>query len=505
MTRIRSGVALTAMILGTYMSVTAARAAECPLLIGPDWSAETLSPDPARLLSISDVYHARMVYEPFVAADSAMQPTPWLAESWESNDAATEWTFHVRQGVTFHDGSPLTADDVVYTFRRLLDPAIGSPAASELGAIKPEAFQAVDAATVKVTLDSPIVELPAILATKHGMVVKNGASSDDIQFHPNGTGPFALAELTLGQLQTTFTRNASYWREGLPKSECLTVSALTEPLSRVAALQSGEADVVLVVDPATIGTLQADPDITLTKAPGGTAVTMGMFIDVPPFDDNRVRQAMKLVIDRQAIVDTALLGFGIPGNDNPIMPISPDAYRTDTMQRDVAKAKQLLAEAGHPDGITVELHAADLMPGTMAMVQAYQQMASEAGITVSIINEPPGEYWDNVWLKQSFAVSNWGMRTTPAALSVAYRKAAPWNETHFFRDDYDALLDQAAATLDADARRKLYQEAQRLIAEEGGVIIPMFANIVAATRKGCSGYTPASDHNRPDFSEIACE
>ncbi|NJM92524.1 MAG: hypothetical protein HC861_07780 [Rhodospirillaceae bacterium] len=243
----------------------------------------------------------------------------------------------------------------------------------------------------------------------------------------------------------------------------------------------------------------------MTKAPGGTAVTMGMFIDVPPFDDIRVRQAMKLVIDRQAIVDTALLGFGIPGNDNPIMPTSPDTYRTDVMQRDVAKAKQLLADAGHPDGITVDLHAADLMPGTMAMVQAYQQMASEAGIKVNIVNESPGEYWDNVWLKRSFAVSNWGMRTTPAALSVAYRKTAPWNETHFFSDNYDALLDKAATTLDPDARRKLYQEAQRLISEEGGVIIPMFANIVAGTRKGCSGYTPASDHNRPDFSEIVCE
>lgn len=501
----RTGVAAAALLLGTHTFVNSAQAADCIRLIGPDWSAETLSPDPARLLSISDVYHARMVYEPLVAADAAMQPIPWLAESWNVNDTANDWTFHIRQGVTFHDGSPLTADDVVYTFRRLLDPAVGSPAASELGAIKPEAFQAVDAATVRVTLDSPIVELPAILATKHGMVVKNGASSDDIRLHPNGTGPFTLADLTIGALQTTFTRNANYWREGLPKSECISVSALTEPLSRVAALQSGEADVVLVVDPATIGTLKADPSITLTKAPGGTAVTMGMFIDVPPFNDARVRQAMKLVIDRQAIVDTALLGFGIPGNDNPIIPTSPDAYRTDVMQRDVAKAKQLLAEAGHPDGITVDIHAADLMPGTMAMVQGYQQMAAEAGIKVNIINESAGEYWDNVWLKLPFAVSNWGMRTTPAALSVAYRKAAPWNETHFFRDDYDALLDKAATTLDPEARRKLYQEAQRLIAEEGGVIIPMFANIVAATRKGCSGYTPPSDHNRPDFSEIACE
>jgi peptide/nickel transport system substrate-binding protein len=505
MIMLKRGVVAAALMAGSFTAIVSATAAECPVLVGPDWSGETLSPDPARLLSISDVYHARMIYEPFVGADSAMQPIPWLAESWEVNPEATEWTFKVRQGVKFHDGSPLTADDVVYTFRRLLDPKTESPAASELGTIKPEAFQAADASTVKVKLDSPIVELPSILATKHAMVVKNGASSDDIRFRPNGTGAFSLKELKLGDLKTTFTRHDGYWREGLPKSACLTVTAITEPISRVAALKSGEADIVLVVDPATIGTLKEDPNITLTKSAGGSAITMGMFMDVKPFDDPRVRQAMKLVIDRQAIVDTALLGFGTPGNDNPILPNSPDAYRSDVMQRDVGKAKQLLAEAGHPDGFSVDLHAADLMPGTMAMVQAYQQMASEAGIKINIINEPAGEYWDTIWLKQSFAVSNWGMRTTPAALSVAYRKDSQWNETHFRLDAYDALLDKAATTLDADARRKLYQEAQRMIAEEGGVIIPMFANIVAATRKGCTGYTPASDHNRPDFSEIACE
>ena len=132
---------------------------------------------------------------------------------------------------------------------------------------------------MKVTLDGPMVELPSILATKHGMVVKNGASSDDIRFHPNGTGPFTLKELKLGLLSTTFERNANYWKQGLPKSSCLTVTAITEPISRVAALESGGADVVMEVDPATIPMLKKDPSITLSQSPGGTAVTMGMFID----------------------------------------------------------------------------------------------------------------------------------------------------------------------------------------------------------------------------------
>jgi peptide/nickel transport system substrate-binding protein len=494
-----------ALLAGAALAPAAAAQEKCPVLAGPDWSAETLSADPAKLLAISDVYHARMVYEPFVAADSAMQPVPWLAESWESDAEGKVWTFRVRQGVTFHDGSPLTAEDVVYSFKRLLDPAVASPAAGELGDINPNAFEALDAHTVKVTLDKAIVELPSVLATKHGMVVKNGRSTEDISRRPIGTGPFKVDEIKIGSMKTTFTRHDGYWREGLPKSSCLTVTVITEPLNRVAALGSGQADIIMVVDPSTIGVLKSNPDVTLTQAPGGSAVTMSMFIDVPPFNDNRVRQAMKLVIDRQAIVDTALLGFGIPGNDNPILPNSPDAYRSDVLQPDVEKAKQLLAEAGHPDGISVDLHAADLMPGTMAMVQAYQQMASEAGIKVNVINAPAAEYWDTIWLKMPFAVSNWGMRTTPTALSVAYRKSAKWNETHFYRDDYEALLDKAATTVDPAERRKLYQEAQRIIAEEGGVIIPMFASIVAATRKGCSGFTPPSDHNRPDFSEVACQ
>jgi peptide/nickel transport system substrate-binding protein len=480
-------------------------AQDCIRVAVSEWNAQTLSADPASLLSLADAYHARMVYEPLVDADTFMQPIPVLAESWKSNADGSEWIFHIRQGVRFHDGSPLTAEDVVYSFKRLFDPAIGSAGAGELTGLKPENMQVIDPATVKVTLDSPVVELPSLLATKHGLIVKAGASVEDIRFRPVGTGAFALEELKPGQLKTTFKRNENYWREGLPKASCIELSGVVEPVARVAAILSSTIDIATVIDPSTVSTLKANPDITLTQASGGSALTIGMFMDTPPFDNPKVRQALKLVIDRQAMVDTALLGFGQPGNDNPILPTSPDAYRTDIVQRDVGKAKALLAEAGYPNGLSLSLHTSELYPGQMVVTQVFQQMAAEAGVKVELIPTPASEYWDSIWLKQPFAISNWGMRPTAIALSVAYRKDAKWNETHFFRDDYDALMEKAARTVDATERRKLYQEAQRMIAEEGGVIIPVFSATVAATRKGCSGYTPPADHNRPNFIEISCE
>jgi len=300
-------------------------------------------------------------------------------------------------------------------------------------------------------------------------------------------------------------RNPHYWRAGLPKPSCIELSGISESVSRISAILSGGADVATAVDPATAATLKDNPDATVVAAPAGTSITMGMFIDTPPFTDKRVREAMKLVIDRDAMVKTALLGFGFGGNDNPVPPNSPDSYRRDLISRDVAKAKQLLAGAGYPNGLTVDLYTGDVFPGTMAMVQSYQQMAADAGIKVNLVVVPGTEYWDSIWLKKPFSVSNWGARPTSVALAVAYRKNAKWNETHWYRDDYDALLDKAKLTADADQRRKLYEAAEKMLTDEGGIIVPIFSTELAVLRKGCTGYRPPADHNRPDFSNIVCQ
>jgi peptide/nickel transport system substrate-binding protein len=274
----------------------------------------------------------------------------------------------------------------------------------------------------------------------------------------------------------------------------------------MAALLSGQVDLDLGVDPTAMPTLKGSPNVELKGSPGGGyAISLIMWIDTPPFDDVRVRQAMKLVVDRQSMVQAALLGFGEPGNDNTIPPTRSDSFRKDVIARDVAKAKELLSQAGHPNGIEVDLYTAKHFPGVDLMGQAYAQMAAEAGIKVKIINTPVDSYWDSVWLKRPFSTTYLAPRPTASALSLTLRSSSSWNETHWKRPDYDALLDKASATVDSDARAKLYQQAQQMLADEGGMITPMFAGVVAGLSKGCSGYEPHIDTNRMDLRSLSCQ
>lgn len=495
-----------ALSLTTWSGIDVVQAAgKCVRVVGAEWNAESIKPDPAYFANPADIQLVRMIYDPFIDLDNDQQPVPVLADSWESNAEGTVWTFRLRKGVTFHDGSPLTADDVVWTYRRLLDPETKSPALAELGFLKADSIQVGDSETVKVTLDSPRFELPIVMASMFALVIKDQATTEQIFSKPNGTGPFMMSDFAPGAAKYVLDRNPNYWRSGLPKAECVELSAITESVARIAALLSGSADVATSVDPTTAETVKANPALKVVPSPGGTALTFSMFTDAPPFNDVRIRQALKLVIDREAMVQTALLGFGVPGNDNPVPPTSPDAYRSDLIPRDVTQAKQLLADAGYASGIKIDLNISDTYPGTMAMGQAYQQMAADAGIEINLVVTPAADYFDVVWLKKPFVASNWGARPTSSALAVAYRKNAPWNETHWFRDDYDALLDEAAVTADGDKRRQILQKAQQLLAEEGGVIIPMFFTVLAVVKEGCSGYTPPANHNRPLFHEVNCQ
>ena len=501
----RTMVKIAASIVLVGISALGASAAECPRVVGFDWSIPHKI-DPALADSQADSLHIWGVYEPLVWIDTSYNLLPWLAESWESNDDGTVWKFHLRRGIKFHDGSDFDASDVVYTYRRIKDPATASPGTGQLEVFANEGVQAIDTHTVQFTLKRPNAELPMLISGEYSLMVPEGVTTAQLNSGSYGTGPYTIENYSPESPRTFLRKNPNYWREGLPISDCIELQGIDDPITRSAAISTGQADVVIVADAATLANLSENPEVELLKTKAGVYLTFSMFADTPPFDDVRVRRALKLVIDRQDMVDLALLGYGVPMNDNPIRPDSPDAFRSDIIAQDIGKAKQLIAEAGYGDGLKVDLYtgATDLYPGVLVMVQAYREMAAEAGIDVNIITAPSASYWDEVWRIKPFVSSYWFYRPPALVFPLGYLSSASANETHWFRDDFDALVNKAFATVDPGARRELYKEAQRMLAEEGGIITPAFSSVVAAVRKGCH-YDPQVDLNRFDFAKIYCE
>ena len=478
----------------------------CLKVVAYEWAGESATADPGVLTEMSDVHRTKPAYETLFRVDNSFQIQPLLAESSESNPDGSEWLIHLRKGVKFHDGSDFDASDVVWTYRRLLDPSTKSGATAILSVfLEPENITAVDTHTVKFVPNGPTVELPMQIITKEAGIIPEGYTHEMLMETSAGTGPYVLVDFKPGNTQEKHVANKSYWNPDEPKADCLVTVPIIDATARAAALMAGQVDLVPVVDPATVQTLRKNPAVSLNVAPSGTVMTISMWVDEPPFDDVRVRKAMKLVVDRQKMVDTALFGVGVPGNDNPIAPTLADAYRTDVIPQDCEKAKELLAEAGYPEGLDLELNTGEAFPGMVNVAQAYAQMASCGNLRVTVIKNPAEGYWDNIWLKRPLITSSWGGRPASEAFAIAYTSNAKWPETHYGNAEFDALLVQASQTVDNAARTKLYQQAQEILAEDGGVIVPGFLTTVAAMRDGCSGYVAEVNVNNFYIGPFGCD
>jgi peptide/nickel transport system substrate-binding protein len=476
----------------------------CIKVIAHEWMGEKAYADPARQFAMDDTFRTMTTNEGLMRVDNGFVPQPLLATSWEGNADATEWTFHLRKGVKFHDGSDLDAEDVVWTYKRILDPDLLSGSKAILDVFLKDII-AVDSHTVKFIAKSPTVEMPLQLKTKHTGIVPSGSTHEGLQSNPIGTGPYQLVNFSTGNTKNTFIRNDNYWNKSVSLAECMELIPILDPAARVAALTAGQADLIPVIDPASAFSLKNNPAAALDIADGGTVMTMSMWADTAPFDDNRVRTAMKLVVDRQMLVDTAFFGFGEPGNDNPVAPSQSYAYRSDIKARDCEKAKSLLAEAGYPDGLDVDLNTAEAFPGMVNGAEAYAQMAACGNIRVNLIKNPADGYWDTIWLKQPFLTSSWGFRPPGEAFGIAYISEAKYPETHFYNTEFDSLVKEASGTVDQTARENLYKSAQKILSEEGGVIVPGFLATVAAMRNGCTGYTAEANVVNFFIADFRCE
>lgn len=503
----KTGKMLKVLLAGGSLSVivaTGATAVECVKVIGTEPGGPTLTMDPAFVNLSDDSYQQNAVYNRLVNLDESFQPIPELAKSWEVSADGLTWNFHLEENVQFHDGRPMTAKDVVFSFRRLLDPEVGSPAAGVLGFLDAAGITAVDDHTVAFKTSTVVADLPTVLGIKYGMVVPDGSTKDELRVKGIGTGPFVQDVYNPPETRRVFQRNKNYWRKGLPKAECLELSVITEDVTRLAAVKSGAADLITSAGAANAGVLAGDTTLKLKKSAPGTYVTLSMWVDTPPFNDVRVRQALKKVIDRQLLVDTIVLGNGVAGNDTPVPPTSPDAFMSDIKPQDIEGAKKLLAEAGYPDGLTVELNTGEGFPGMVAFAQAYQQMAASAGITVNIINNPADSYWDVIWMKKPFFGSNWSGRPAAEGLPYTFKSDATYNEAKWKNPEFDALLDKARAEVDPEKRRQLYKDAQKVLSDDGGVIIPYFVSDVAVMRAECDGYTPHPQVPILNYENFVC-
>ncbi len=447
--------------------------------------------DPISQYRFFDV-NARL-YNRLVRADAQGLPAPELATEWSPNDDATEWTFLLREGVLFHDGETLTAADVAYSFNRIIDPAVDTPVRAVLGIMN--RVEAVDDTTVRFVLNAPHADFPLLLTDYRALVIAEG-SADRIEQTGNGTGPFRLETLDL-EGTTRLVAFDEYW-EGVPQHGVVEIFPIPDATATLQAFLAGQIDIYSATV-AEVPLFNQDQVYVQYLFSGGWE-GMVMRTDTPPFDDVRVRRALRVVADRQAMLDLALgPNGGTIACDSPVWPGDPYFSQMNCPQ-DIELARQLLAEAGYADGITVDLYLSDLSQTWTTLAEVYQQQAAQAGITVNLNMTSSDGYWSDVWMIEPFTFTSWGQRPADQILNEGWRSGADWNETYWNRSDFDSLLDRARSALDFAQRKELYADAQEMLWMEGGALIPYFTNTVRAVNNAVT--LPEIDYDMVPWWEV---
>jgi len=404
--------------------------------------------------------------------------TPELAEGVEPSPDAKVWTFRLRRGVTFSNGKTLDADDVVASINHHRGAQSKSAAKGILAGVTD--LRADGKERVVFTLASGSADFPTSVTDYHLPIgpARDGKVDWEAAI---GTGAYTLVSHQRG-VKMVLKRNPNYWKSGRGWFDEVEVINIADVAARMNALVSGQVDVIASPDIKTMGLLQRNKDIAIDETTGTQQYTMPMFTDVAPFNNLDVRLALKYALDRKAMVQTILRGHGTPGNDSPITPAN--TYFSDAVKPrpyDPDKAKFHLKQAGL-SSLKVDLSASDAaFLGAVDTAVLFKEHASKAGIDINVVREPNDGYWTNVWLKKPFVMCFWAGRPTEDWMfSQVYAKGTPYNDTHWDNARFNQLLVQARAELDTAKRRSMYGEMQQLVADDGGVIIPMFANMLSA-------------------------
>lgn len=433
-------------------------------------SADVINP----LTQVTNVSSAMdlQVFDSLVAFDRNAIPQLSLAEEVSPNSDATEWTIRVRPDVTFHNGKPLTADDVIYTFQQIQLPKNVAVGALAIAALDSANIKKLDNLTVRIPCRTPFSTLFATLAAYYYFVIPEGFDQRD----PVGTGPFKYRSFTPA-VSASFARNDDYWG-GAPYLDGMNWTFFSDETSQVNALLSGQADAVSLLSAGSISTVRSGGGVLLISDGGGwTPFTMNC--TTAPFTDVRVRQAFKLIPDRQQMIDLVFLGNGIVGND--LFSVWDPVYDHSIPQRahDPAQAKSLLKQAGH-DGLNISLVSGAIAQGTVELAQVFAEQAKAAGVNVSIQSETVTNFYGPNYLKWGFAQDFWYYNPYFFQVGSAMLPTSTGNECHFTDDRYFALYAEALRTVDDARRTEIAHEMQTIEWNGDGYIIPFFAPVIDA-------------------------
>jgi len=416
-----------------------------------------------------------------VTADGQLEPR--LAESFEANADGTVWTFKIREGVKFHDGSDMTVDDVVATFKRHSDENAKSGA---LGIMQGISDIKADGQNVVLTLATGNADLPYLLSDYHLVIQPKGGV--DAPNAAIGTGTFKLTSAEAG-VRYAFEKNPNDWDTTRGHYDGVEILVINDATARSSALQSGQVHMINRVDPKVAKLLGRAPNVSVVNVSGRGHYVFLMHTNTAPFDNNDLRLALKYAINRQEMVDKILDGFGGVGNDIPVNAAYPLFTALPQRDYDAAKAAEHYKASGH-DGSPIVLIVADTaFPSAVDAAALFQQSAAAAGIPLEIQRVPDDGYWSDVWNVKPFCASYWGGRPVQDQMyTTAYLSTADWNDTKYFNTDLDALILSARGETDTAKRTDIYAQIATIIHDDGGVICPMFNDFIDAHTDVIAGF-----------------
>lgn len=410
-----------------------------------------------------------------------------LIETWEpASEKADKWLLRVRKGVEFHSGKTLDVDDILYSFDLHLRD--GSKSAlktvfSEITELKRDGDDAI-----LVTLATGNADFPMLLSDPRLQIVQSGDTDFDAG---NGTGGYILQDWQKG-VKALATRNPNYWKDGHANFDAVETLGIADTNARTSALRAGDVDVINQVERSTAGRLEAQPGIELVVQNGYKHYTLPMRCDLAPFNNNDVRLALKYSVKREEFLEKILYGYGYVGNDHPIPQSLADMATPEELPQkgyDPDKAKFHLKKAGY-DSLAVQLHSSEAaFTGALDAAVLIAESAAAAGIDIDIVRQPSDGYWSEVWRTKPWVMSYWsGRPTADWIFSEGYLSTASYNDAFWSSERFDKLLIEARSELDQTKRRNMYVEMQKIVSDEGGQLIPVFAaDILAKSDKLAHG------------------